>query len=92
MICVELLVDVQLHSKHYKINDNVPCNLALELKYGTSVEVFPMDKVSNVDFNEVRMSRRTPRDCIEVRLFRGSLIVLRSPWTLLASSFRQSVN
>ncbi|KAI0251556.1 hypothetical protein BJV78DRAFT_1282408 [Lactifluus subvellereus] len=48
---------VQIHTKQYKINDNVPCNLALELKYGTSVEVFPMDKVSNVDFNEGEFSR-----------------------------------
>jgi Plus-3 domain len=66
MIYVELPLEVQTHSKHYKINDNVPCNLALELKYGTSVEVFPMDKVSNVDFSEVSRSWRTPRKWIEV--------------------------
>jgi Plus-3 domain len=50
--------DVQNHSKHYKINDKITCNLALELKYGTSTEVFPMDRVSNIDFNEVSDSRR----------------------------------
>ncbi|KAF8477775.1 plus-3-domain-containing protein [Russula ochroleuca] len=48
---------VQNHSKHYKINDKITCNLALELKYGTSTEVFPMDRVSNVDFNEGEFSR-----------------------------------
>ncbi|KAH9052380.1 plus-3-domain-containing protein [Lactarius vividus] len=36
---------VQIHSKHYKINDNITCNLALELKYGSSIDVFPMDKL-----------------------------------------------
>jgi Plus-3 domain len=50
------LLEVQTHTKHYKINDNILCNLALELKYGASVDVFPMDKVSNVDFSEVRTS------------------------------------
>jgi RNA polymerase-associated protein RTF1 len=50
------LLEVQNLSKHYKINDKITCNLALELKYGTSVEVVPMDRVSNVDFNEVRES------------------------------------
>ncbi|KAH9972582.1 hypothetical protein BGW80DRAFT_1313604 [Lactifluus volemus] len=40
-----------------KINDNVLCNLALELKYGASVDVFPMDKVSNVDFSEGEFGR-----------------------------------
>jgi hypothetical protein len=50
--------DVQNHSKHYKINDKITCNLALELKYGTSTEVFPMDRVSNVDFNEVSDGQR----------------------------------
>ncbi|KAH9988251.1 hypothetical protein BJV74DRAFT_839646 [Russula compacta] len=48
---------VQNHSKHYKINEKITCNLALELKYGTSVEVVPMDRVSNVDFNEGEFSR-----------------------------------
>jgi len=48
---------VQNHSKHYKINDSVTCNLALELKYGASVEVVPMDRVSNVDFNEGEFNR-----------------------------------
>jgi Plus-3 domain len=50
------LLEVQAQTKHYKINDNVLCNLALELKYGASVDVFPMDKVSNVDFSEVSIS------------------------------------
>jgi hypothetical protein len=53
LIFVESPPEVQNHSKHYKINDSVTCNLALELKYGASVEVVPMDRVSNVDFNEV---------------------------------------
>ncbi|KAI0294711.1 hypothetical protein B0F90DRAFT_1820998 [Multifurca ochricompacta] len=48
---------VQMNPKHYKINDNITCNVALELKYGTSSELFPMDKVSNVDFNEGELSR-----------------------------------
>lgn len=49
----EFLLEVQPHTKHYKINDSVTCNLVLELKYGSSIDVFPMDKVSNVDFTEV---------------------------------------
>lgn len=53
MTSAELLLEAQSHSKHYKINDNVTCNLVLELKYGSSLDVFPMDKVSNVDFTEV---------------------------------------
>ncbi|KAI9456073.1 plus-3-domain-containing protein [Russula earlei] len=48
---------VRNHSKHYKINDKVTCNLALELRYGTSMEVVPMDRVSNVDFNEAEFGR-----------------------------------
>ncbi|KAH9017356.1 plus-3-domain-containing protein [Lactarius deliciosus] len=48
---------VQIHTKHYKINDNITCNLALELKYGSSIDVFPMDKVSNVDFTEAELGR-----------------------------------
>ncbi|KAN0107257.1 hypothetical protein V8E52_010309 [Russula decolorans] len=51
------IYQVQNHSKHYKINDKITCNLALELKYGTSVEVVPMDRVSNVDFNEGEFNR-----------------------------------
>jgi len=51
------------HSKHYKINDKVTCNLALELKYGTSVEVVPMDRVSNVDFNEVSGRKDYTENC-----------------------------
>ena len=57
-ISVDHPLDVQNHSKHYKINDKITCNLALELKYGTSVELFPMDRVSNIDFNEVSDNRR----------------------------------
>jgi hypothetical protein len=48
----DLLLEVQPH-KQYKINDSVTCNVVLELKYGSSIDVFPMDKVSNVDFSEV---------------------------------------
>ncbi|KAH9955438.1 hypothetical protein BC827DRAFT_1141450 [Russula dissimulans] len=51
------ITQVQTHSKNYKINDKVTCNLVLELKYGTSVEVVPMDRVSNVDFNEGEFGR-----------------------------------
>jgi len=51
-------LEVQTHSKNYKINDKVTCNLALELKYGTSMEVVPMDRVSNVNFSEVSGSLR----------------------------------
>jgi RNA polymerase-associated protein RTF1 len=47
----------QSHSKHYKINDNVTCNLVLELKYGSSIDAFPMDKVSNVNFTEAELGR-----------------------------------
>lgn len=57
-ISVDPPLEVKDHSKHYKINDKVTCNLALELKYGTSVEVVPMDRVSNVNFNEVSKSQR----------------------------------
>ena len=57
-ILIEPLLEVQNQPKHYKINDKVTCNLALELKYGASVEVVPMDRVSNVDFNEVSEKQR----------------------------------
>lgn len=53
-------LEVQPHSKHYKINESITCNLVLELKYGSSMDVFPMDKVSNVNFTEV--SRYWKRD------------------------------
>lgn len=49
----QFLLEVQPHTKHYKINDSITCNLVLELKYGSSIDVFPMDKVSNVEFTEV---------------------------------------
>jgi hypothetical protein len=52
-LLVKALLEVQNHPKHYKVNDKVTCNLALELKYGASVEVVTMDRVSNTDFNEV---------------------------------------
>jgi hypothetical protein len=58
----DLLLEVQPH-KQYKINDdddNITCDVVLELKYGSSIDVFPMDKVSNVDFTEV--SRYWKRD------------------------------
>ena len=57
-VSIDPPLEVQNHSKHYKINDKITCNLALELKYGTSVEVVPMDRVSNVDFNEVSETQR----------------------------------
>ncbi|KAN0133045.1 plus-3 domain containing protein [Lactarius tabidus] len=50
---------VQPH-KQYKINDdddNITCDVVLELKYGSSIDVFPMDKVSNVDFTEAELVR-----------------------------------
>ena len=83
LIFVERPLEVQNHPKHYKINDKVTCNLALELKYGTSVEVVPMDRVSNVDFNEVikdrRSSRKPPLSCL-----RANSVVSRSLGRLLA--------
>jgi hypothetical protein len=83
LIFVERILEIQNHPKHYKINDKVTCNLALELKYGTSVEVVPMDRVSNVDFNEVRRDRRSSRTP-PLSWLRASSIVSRSPGRLLA--------
>lgn len=56
-VSIDTPLEVQNQSKHYKINDKITCNLALELKYGSSIEVVPMDRVSNVDFNEVGESQ-----------------------------------
>jgi hypothetical protein len=56
-VSIDPPLEVQNHS-NYKINDKITCNLALELKYGTSVEVVRMDRISNVDFTEVSESRR----------------------------------
>jgi len=39
--------------KPYKINDQT-VNQAFELKHGNSVRTFPMDKVSNSPFTQVR--------------------------------------
>ncbi|KAF8266895.1 hypothetical protein EI94DRAFT_1802384 [Lactarius quietus] len=60
---------VQPHSKHYKINESITCNLVLELKYGSSIDVFPMDKVSNVDFTEAELARfRITWDTARIKL------------------------
>ena len=83
LIFVERTPEIQNHPKHYKINDKVTCNLALELKYGTSVEVVPMDRVSNVDFNEVSRDRRSSRTP-PLSWLRASSIVSRSLGKLLA--------
>ena len=82
-ILIEPLVEVQNHSKHYKINDKVTCNLALELKYGASVEVVPMDRVSNVDFNEVSGKQRNPGTS-PLSCLRGNSLVSSSPGKLPA--------
>ena len=60
----ELLLEVQPHNKRYKVNDNVTCDVVLELKYGSSIDVFPMDKVSNVDFSEVSRYQKGDLDVL----------------------------
>jgi hypothetical protein len=65
--------------------------LALELKYGSSVEVVPMDRVSNVDFNEVGEVKDSLESYHSKVIFRGKLIVSRSPGRVLASNCQRSV-